>query len=523
MATQSLNNPVADYGVIVYGDRFVGRKEELLQIEQRVLGQSFGNLAIMGLPRIGKSSLAWQAIMVNKGNLLENKTLPIFFQVGSCDSANSFYKQFVSYVHDELEFVCEDERYEKFSSKILTELQEADDKSVIIPLVQKYFKLVKRLGYKVISILDEFDSVQSIFSVADFQTLRELSTKPDTKICIVTCSRKTIQEIESKDGAISNFYGTFSEIRLGMFTKADMEEYWEGLSTANNIITKEYKEYVQFCVGSHPYLLDMYNDYCFRHGNLSTDINDIEEIRIQLWNQFRTIQDTLANEKLLDKAIQLVLGPAYNVTKLEEERLLKYQFVKKVNNEDKVRVLGRLIGPSADERSMSYVCFSDYFTVYFDRQHWESIDYWPLWTDTEKAVRRLIKTYVREQYSEDWETEILAKYGSSQDWAEKFNALIGLRKSYLTKYPQASDNLIDYTLTRDMYNVFMSKAWPEWFGKIFIGQRKDWAKKFEYLAEIRNPMAHNNREFISQEQITLATQYCEEINRTITEWESKQE
>ena len=94
MATQSLKNPVADYGGIVCESRFVGRKSELLQIQQRVLGQSYGNLAIMGLPRIGKSSLAWQAIMVKKISLLEEKTLPIFFQVGSCDSAEVFYKQF---------------------------------------------------------------------------------------------------------------------------------------------------------------------------------------------------------------------------------------------------------------------------------------------------------------------------------------------------------------------------------------------------------------------------------------------
>jgi hypothetical protein len=69
----------------------------------------------------------------------------------------------------------------------------------------------------------------------------------------------------------------------------------------------------------------------------------------------------------------------------------------------------------------------------------------------------------------------------------------------------------------------MAPAWNDWFQKIFVGNKKDWAAKFNFLAEIRNPMAHNNREFISNEQITLATQYCEEINRTIEEWEAKGE
>ena len=522
MATQSLINPVEDYGGIVCDTRFVGRKHELTQIEQRVLGQSYGNLAIMGLPRIGKSSLVWQAIMTKKDALLKDNTLAIFFQVGSCDSAEAFYKQFVGYVHDELEIFCEDERYEKYSYRVLEELSNATEKSRIIPLVQKYFKYVKLLGFKIIYILDEFDSVQSLFSVADFQTLRELSTKPDTKICIVTCSRKTIQEIEAKDGAISNFYGTFSEIRLGMFTQEDMTKYWERV-TLNVNLSQEYKNYVQFCAGCHPYLLDMYNDYCFRRGNFCTDINEIEEIKIQLWHQFRTIQDTLENEGLLDKAIQLVLGPAYNVTKLEEERLLKYQFVKKVYNEVKINILGRLTGPSADDYNLSYVCFSDYFTVYFDCQHWESIDYWPLWTETEKAIRRIIKTYTKECFGEDWETEITAKYGNSQNWSAQFGQVKAVRDREKKTFPNASKNLIDYTMSREMYNVFMAPAWNDWFKNVFVGNKKDWANKFNYLAEIRNPMAHNNREFISQEQITLATQYCEEINRTITEWESKQE
>lgn len=522
MATESLNNPVADYGGIVYGPRFVGRADEIRQIEQRVLGDIYGNLAIMGLPRIGKSSLAWQAIMTKRDELMKNKTLPIFFQVGSCDSTEAFYKHFVGYVHDELEFMCEDERYEKFSSKIIPELQSAEDKSVIIPLVQKYFKLVKRLGFKIIYILDEFDSVQSIFSVADFQTLRELSTKPDTKICIVTCSRKSIQEIESKDGAISNFYGTFSEIRLGMFSDDDLCKYWSRVSTGYKL-TEEYKAYIQFCVGSHPYLLDMCTDYSFRNCNFFTNINEVEDIRIQLWHQFRTIQDTLANEGLLDKAIQLVLGPAYNVTKLEEERLLKFQFIKKTDNEEKIEVLGRLTGPSAEERGKTYMCFSDYLTIYFDRQHWESIEYWPLWTATEKAIRRVIKTYVTRQFSEDWETEIFAKYGHSQNWANQFNSIKGVRDKSLRTFPSASLNLIDYTMSREMYNVFMAPAWNDWFQKIFIGNKKDWSTKFNFLAEVRNPMAHNNREFISQEQIMLATQYCEEINRTIEEWEAEDE
>jgi hypothetical protein len=521
MATQSLINPVADYGTIVCGERFVGRDREITRLEQRVLGSSFGNLAIMGLPRIGKSSLAWQTIMTKQEKLEQEKTIPLFFQVGSCETSSAFYRQLVSMAHDEMSVLCDDKRYENFSSQIIHNLKSSLTLAEITDCIQKYFKLVRRLGYKIIYVLDEFDSIQNIFTVADFQTLRELSTKPDTKICIVTCSRKTIQEIEAKNGAISNFYGTFSEIRLGMFSEEDMVQYWKRLSSIHNL-TNQYKDIIENCVGRHPYLLDLLNDYCFRNELFDLNsIEDLDEIRVQLWHQFDTIQETLHNECLLDKAIQLVLGPTYDVNSLEMERLLKYQFIKRVDNEQKMQILGRLVGPSTE--GYSYVCFSNYFTSYFDHKHWDSIEYWPLWTDTEKTIRRLIKSYITENYTSDWETEIEAKYGVGQEWLSQFNLLKSTRKKTLVSFPQASQNLIDYTFPRDMYNVFMSKAWNDWFGKVFPGQKKDWSFKFNFLSEVRNPMAHNNKEFISKEQIQKAIEYCNEITRIIGEWEAQQE
>ena len=198
MATQSLSNPFADYGKIIHGDRFIGRIPEIRAIEQRVLGrEKYGNLAIMGLPRVGKTSLAWQAIMEKKEDLLSLSTIPVFVSVGNCKTSRDFYKTLVSLVNDEVEFVCEDiQRFNKVNS-IYQQLNGVSDDVDFSLLIQKYFKFLKRLGYKTIYILDEFDSVQGLFEVADFQMLRELSTSPDTDVCLVTCSRKTIKEIEA--------------------------------------------------------------------------------------------------------------------------------------------------------------------------------------------------------------------------------------------------------------------------------------------------------------------------------------
>ena len=529
MATESLNNPFADFGSIVFGQRFVGRKKELKVIEQRVLGDNYGNLAIMGLPRIGKSSLAWQGIMTKKEELEKKKIVPIFFQTGSCRDARSFFTQILLCLHDEIQITFDDEKYAKFIDPIVGEINKLDDDSFLLAII-KYYKVVKRLGYKAIYILDEFDSVQKIFDVAAFQFLRELSYNPDTKICIVTCSRKTIQEIEAKNGAISNFYGTFKDLRLGMFDDEDMKSYWSRVKLPNDF-SPTYKNKVEYYVGRHPYLLDLFNDYCCRTNthNLDDTSNDVvAEIRLELWNQLKSIINTLEYEKVFNKAIQLILGPVYDVTKIDEEKLLKYEFVKIVDNEQKMSILGRLVGAQIVQGS--YVCFSDYYTLLLDQNYIANVDYWPLWRDTEKKMRELIKIYIRNTFSPaDWETEIVAKFGDEdrriegkEMWIDKFNRLIKLRESTKRNFPSASQHLIDYTLTRDMYEVFMIKAW-DWFGNVFSGQRKDWTAKFIYLADIRNPMAHNNPEFISKEQRQKAEEYCKEIVRIITEWEAKQE
>lgn len=521
MATESLNNPFGDFGSIVYGQRFVGRKKALNIISQRVLGENYGNLAIMGLPRIGKSSLAWQGIMTRKDDLMKNKTIPIFFQSGSCKDSNSFFTQIVLCLHYEMLQSFNDEKYEKFASPVVEEVKGSDESFFQLSII-KYFKIVKRLGYKVIYILDEFDSVQRIFDVAEFQLLRELSYNPDAKLCLVTCSRKTIQEIEAKNGAISNFYGTFKDLRLGMFDDEDMSNYWSRAINYN--LSDEYKRGTEYYVGRHPYLLDLFNDFCIRTNtyNFEDNSNDmVAEIKLELWNQMKSIIDTLKHEDIFDKSIQLILGPVYNVTKIEEEKLLKYEFIKVVDNSTKVDLLGRLVGAQTEQGS--YICFSNYFTLLLDQEFIANIDYWPLWTETEKKVRELIKIYVKDVYSNDWETEISAKFGNSEDWLKKFDLLKKTRASSKRSFPSSSSNLIDYTLTRDMYDVFMAKAWNDWFGKVFPGPKKDWATKFNFLADIRNPMAHNNREFISQEQILKATEFCNEIVRTIAEWEAKQE
>lgn len=521
MATKSLN-PFADFGGIIYGSRFIGRHEEIKKVQERVLGTTYGNLAVMGLPRVGKSSLVWHAIMDEKERLLKGHTIPIFFESGSCDCSDKFFKKMVSLLYDEMEFICTDEKYEKSSSRIIGELKSEYSKE----LVQKFFKLIKRMGYKVIYIFDEFDSVQFFFDKADFQFLRELSYNPDTHLCLVTCSRKTIEDIEVKDGAISNFAGTCKDLRLGMFSKGDVEEYWTHFKEYWEP-NDTYKRYISYFTGNHPWLMDKINNSMFSQditSNLSDKFNDI---KLELMEVLDSNVLILDKENLLDAAIQLVIGPLYNVNPKQIEKLLKYDFVRKVSKEYKQLLFdGADVGPQWD--SYSYSCFSDYSTLDFYRRYYANVPYVSVWSETENLLRYAVKIFLESNYGKDWETNLTKSLIDKppfpafdvEKWKRNLSTLKSNRDKMIQNFPTMnSGHLVDFTLTAQVFDIFIRPNWKWFQTHIFKGTREEWNTKFEFLTILRNPVAHNNVIGNMEEEMRIAREYCQDVSTAIKEWQ----
>ena len=53
MSEYKENNPFASAGSIIEGDAFVGRTAEIRNISERLFGEEFGNIAIVGIPKVG--------------------------------------------------------------------------------------------------------------------------------------------------------------------------------------------------------------------------------------------------------------------------------------------------------------------------------------------------------------------------------------------------------------------------------------------------------------------------------------
>lgn len=532
MATQtSTVNPFAAWGSIVRDDRFIGRKDEVQKIEGRVFDKAnYGNLSIVGLPRVGKSSLAYHAIMDRQDELVsERNTIPVYFDVSSIKDSNKFFVEMVVRLDDELRSIEDKiERwdvYDRQSESIIESLRQECDSYQI----QRFFRLVKRIGYKPIFILDEFDTFgkeRGIFSLADFQLLRELSQDPKTQVCLVTCSRQRIEDIEARDGTNSNFFAIFDNIRLGMFTDDDVREYWDHFRPVWDP-GDDYRRQLKYYVGNHPCLMNFVNGEMY--GKTAGQRN-FDAVKLDLMNRFDYMIDTLEREDLRDAAIQLVIGPLFDVNQTDVEKLLQYEFIRKVTPEYKRNLFGGMeIGPTWD--GASYVCFSDYCTLDFYRRYFLNVPYFPLWSQTENLLRDAIMRYLAISFSDDaWDVELEQelqfdppfKDFSINMWRENMKELKNNREKTLKNFPDLDgSNLLKFASTGQIFEMFIKPKWA-WFGKnIFKGSRKEWLDKFDFLSQFRNVALHTNADIFNVEGVNdKVVSYCKDIIYAINAWKA---
>ncbi|MDI9863435.1 ATP-binding protein [Flectobacillus sp. DC10W] len=528
MVIKELNiaNPFADNAGIVTGKRFVGRQSEINEIHTRVLGELYGNLAIVGLPRIGKSSLAWNALIPLKENLLQENHIIAYISISSGDSSINFFKGLSLAILNEIEFKNElVDIYRRLESIYQDIKNNQNDRFEFLNQVKKFFKFCKRSNIRTTFILDEFDYSESIFSVADFQFLRELSTLPETKICLVTISRRTIQEIEPENGAISNFYGVFSELRLELFDGNYLAIYWQRVEALGISLSEEYKKQVQYFVGNHPYWLDMVNYHIFNgiKNSTKTSIELLAEIgsklKKTLWDNYDDIIGLMEKEGLKSHFLQAIVGPIVNLTQMSIERLAKYGLVKPILAREKYGTYFQTLIDAglANENDISYNSISIHLNDYLKQKETE-FDIWALWNETEQKVRRIIKYYLNENFGSDWKDDYLLKFStrSKREMIDSMDKM--MKKNKETFGNLASDHLVDYTYPLEMWKGFISADWL-WFQNIIGGNESTWKEKFAILAKVRNPIAHSNRDFVLQEEQTKAKEICTELIERIKIWE----
>ena len=502
--TQGFENPFAGYGKVVCGDRFIGRKESLRVIESRINPHNPANLAIIGQPRSGKSSLVHKALIERKDEFVAKKLIPIKITCAIYKQSESeaFFQVLVNKCLNELENLDEvDERIRLAADRACEHGLLWNER---YSKIQRFFGKVQETGYHILFILDEFDNVRNIFrdNVSDFQKLRELAYQPEFGVILITTSRRSIETIELQVGDISTLSGIFQHYYLGMFEDEDIQVFFNRLEAADVELSEELKSDILSYCGGYPYLLDMLGCEIveMRQKGLEIKVQEaVTRIAQSLFKHYNQIVNLLKEDKNLPRLIQILFGPVIDVEQATVNEFLRYGLIRE--SED-----GMYEGFSTH--------FHDFLRL-MERKN-SGDDLWPIWRDTEKALRQFITTTMLEQYGESWVENLEKRHPRFHKENQKTKepgvfeqCRFAQQKDTRIFGNRASQNLIDYTYPQTLFEIIFA----EWnsFQDTFGNDKQYWSNYAQHLSKIRNPLAHNRYESFREHELKIAEGYCEEI------------
>lgn len=490
--TDDFGNPFADYGGIVYGKRFIGRQDDLRAVENRSIRPSEpGNLAIIGDSRVGKSSLVHQAVLEQKERLLKKKQIPVWINLGTFDTGVHLFRSLVTDCFDELEDL------EWLTEPIVNAknraLHEELSWSVEYSRIQRFFQRIRQAGYRILFILDEFDHARYLFQndISGFQGLRELSYRPEWRVTFITISRRTLRDIELQTRAISTFDLIFHKHYLSMFHDQEMQEFYGKLTEIGLQITDDTRSKFRFYCGGHPYLLDVLGYEAVEQYRENNDLDlDKAAHRVEhtFLGHYDHIAEILDEDKSLNRLLQILFGPVVDVKPSDVDELLRYGFIRELHNGN-------------------YITFSDHFQTYLQLLE-RKADLWPIWRETEIALRNAINVSMKDCYGEDWISDLEKRHRNKvKPIFQKCRE--AQKKEEKSFEGRASRNLLDFTYPRDLFDILFA----EWnvFGSIFKKDKNYWEQRAQLLAKVRNPLAHNRDWVLYEHDLQIAEGYCKEI------------
>lgn len=492
------DNFFAGYGKTVYGSNFIGRETEIKKIQQRLFSKEFGNLSIVGLPKIGKSSLAYHSLLFQKESLWsENRFLVEWISLKSYKSSKELYHKLTLSIKDKiskvepsngalLSILEENYQYIKNSETSFVELEH---------YLLSFFSEIVSNNIRVLVILDEFDYVKEILGEVDYQMLRTLSYEPDHQIAFITTSRRSIFDIERYSGQGSNFFGTFENLRLGDFSNSEAIELFAKANIEDNKLIDK----IRYYTGNHPYLISMVL-YKYIESGGEIDIV-LDNVKSDILQYFDDVYKVLDKDELAEKLIRIYSGIYEGVSKTEEEYIMNYGlFVK-------------------DERGYNKP-FSEFFNMYLTLK-WRESPFKLVWPEAEKCLKLIITECVIEIYGDDWEKLIeddLPRFSNPED--SRFIDSLKRRREFERKqYGQrASKNLMDQLYPRH-YPILIELHWDDFYQDVFDGKREYWIDNIEFISKrIRNPEAHSRYGLLTDKDLQRASIICTEIIKSVNNY-----
>ena len=528
MDTQQLilnRNPFSAPTEEAIGADFIGRKSVLKEMHKYVINaDKISNYHIVGLPRIGKSSLlkAFKAMVLE--NHYSHDLVVFYISLDECNSPNDMWRIIGKGIRKELKKQFRScDKYANFIDEL--EFEDVDENKIDYEYVCSVARCMKASGFLGLILIDEFDNFSTIATKGTVGQVRTLFSGSEFGLRAVVASRRMVERIEKEvEGALNSNVSILAPTfingyKLKAFNEDDMKDYWATVEEKIGVaVSSKYKEEVNYYVGTHPCLLNLLNGSLWAEKEtkdyICDDVSNLklsEELINKLHDSFNwAVWRDMEKWQLLRSLILSTWGPDDEILNSELSELERYGII------DKSQFLSESSGPIR-------IAISRYFTEWMNLKRYV-LPFGDEWSKAEGNMRKIVKCFCDDMY-QGYESKMMShleiKYANTLEKNAdprftakgRFDAMKNKMNKAINKYPDMSSSIIDYSDPSDLPEIFFKREWS-WFQQIFSKTWDEWREKFATMNEIRNIKLHNNQG-VPQVRIELAKKYCHEVNERI--------
>ncbi|MER7488366.1 ATP-binding protein [Streptomyces sp. NPDC126497] len=494
-----VGNPYAGYGSPVAGPEFVGRTAAVSSIRNRTFASlETASVSIVGPPRVGKSSLARHVHdRFATGLSVRGLTfVPVWITVSGCDSEQSLFRELAYAVQT---WMSEHGAHADRLEPLYASLSAAGSWDDMRMQLRTYLRRLRRLGYQVVAVLDEFDAARNIFRrSAPYEFLRALAYEPDVRVALITTSRRGLAEIVVRSTPeLSTFPQIFGlPVVLGCFDTRELTALVARSPHIDADLEQPLLAWLGRETGGQPFLasalLSVLHDRWAIHGvprpaelprHLGEAVATCSELTVRHHEQ---MLELLRDEDRLRILLEVLFGPQVTARPQDAERLAREGIIR----------------PSAD----GWAGFSESFQEYLGLLERRSDD-WSLWQLTETRLRAGLTTALRAAYGDLWLVKL--KECQKRLIEECENRQERVRRGFGEL--AADESPLDYAYPHDLLAIIMMH-WEQL--RPTLGHSKDgWQERLQLIARVRTPMAHNRRSGTSPLLMEQFRQYCRDVLR----------
>lgn len=304
------DNPFIGYGTIAAHGRFVGREAERGSLRRR-LYQARSSAALIGLTRMGKSSLANQVLHEPPDSYTETG----WVNLATVRSGAEAMKDILQ--------MCAPEPALRAT---FTTTDRGDDTRDIA--IHDLYRLIRsalielgRSGGHLVVVLDGFDSLKNMPDARDFlNLLRELVYYPDRiPMAALALARRPIDRIEVEAADISSFAGVCDSIFL---RPMDYEQVAAMASRSADLADDATDIAWKYAAG-HPFLSEVAFCRMLEHG--TADIGRV--IQSDLTSYYKRLEEFLRREDLWEPLLKMAAGSAVDVDVEQAAMVRRYGLI----------------------------------------------------------------------------------------------------------------------------------------------------------------------------------------------------